>query len=111
MKQADVNSLEQELAAAYLEVRHYREACASVGETDGHGWAETTKELRQQLAQVIVERDAAETRNENYRLKLHASESVIARLSEELVEADKANVALRSKLDHHNISDVSLGWG
>jgi len=51
-KQAEVNGLEQGLAAAYLDVRHYREACASVGETDGHGWAETTKELRQQLAEV-----------------------------------------------------------
>ena len=87
-----VNGLEQGLAAAYLEVRHYREACASVGETDGHGWAQTTKELRQQLAQVIAERDAAETRNENYRLKLNASDSVIAQLSEHLAE-DQAEIA------------------
>lgn len=38
------------LEAMTQEVAHYRNACASVGETDGHGWAETTKELRQQLA-------------------------------------------------------------
>jgi len=47
--------------------------------------------LEQQLAQVIVERDAAETRNENYRLKLHASDSVIAQLSEHLAE-DQAEI-------------------
>jgi hypothetical protein len=28
------------------ELTHYRHACQSIGETDGHGWAETTKELR-----------------------------------------------------------------
>lgn len=31
------------------ELTHYRTAALSVGETDGHGWAETTKELRQRL--------------------------------------------------------------
>jgi hypothetical protein len=35
-----------EVLALRAEVYHYRTACASVGETDGHGWAETTKELR-----------------------------------------------------------------
>jgi len=40
-----VTELEQQLA-------HYTYACASVGETDGHGWAETTIELRRQLAAV-----------------------------------------------------------
>jgi len=47
--QAYAEASARELAVR-LEVQHYREACASVGETDGHGWAETTKELRQQLA-------------------------------------------------------------
>ena len=88
----EIVDLEQGLAAAYLEVRHYRAACASVGETDGHGWAETTKELRKQLAEVIAERDAAETRNENYGLKLNASDSVIAQLSEHLAD-DQAEIA------------------
>jgi hypothetical protein len=37
-------------AAQREELAHYRAACASVGETDGHGWAETTKELREQVA-------------------------------------------------------------
>ena len=38
--------------AAEDERNHYRTACSSVGETDGHGWAETTKELRQQVADL-----------------------------------------------------------
>lgn len=46
----------QELANRYVnlkaEVEHYRHACRSVGETDGHGWAETTNELRAELEQV-----------------------------------------------------------
>ena len=81
-KQAEVNGLEQGLAAAYLEVLHYREACASVGETDGHGWAETTKELRQRLAEAQAE----------------------------IAHLNTAHKDLRSTLDEHNISDVSMGW-
>jgi chromosome segregation ATPase len=40
-------------AALRAEVQHYREACQSVGETDGHGWAETTKNLREQLVEAM----------------------------------------------------------
>ena len=49
-------------------------------------------DLEQQIAQVIAERNAAETRNENYRLKLNASDSVIAQLSEHLAD-DQAEIA------------------
>lgn len=31
---------------------HFIETCASVGETDGHGWAATTRELRHRLTQT-----------------------------------------------------------
>ena len=116
--------LEQGLAAAYLEVRHYRAACASVGETDGHGWAETTRELRRQIAAMIVDRDEARIMYENQcagsksrhehiqslNQQLAVTKNVIAQLSEQLAESDRMKKALRSKLDDHNISDVSMGW-
>lgn len=54
-------ALQQQFADMTDEVRHYREAAASVGETDGHGWAETTKELRQQLVEATERAEAAET--------------------------------------------------
>lgn len=59
--------------AAENERDHYRAACASVGEADGHGWAETTKELRQQVAD-LTEKLAATTREvERYKSLLRTS--------------------------------------
>ena len=45
-----ITDLTNERDALKVEVQHYRTACASVGETDGPGWAETTNELKRQLA-------------------------------------------------------------
>lgn len=87
-------ALRQQLAAVTDEVRHYREAAASVGETDGHGWAETTKELRQQLAEATERAEAAETsvafdkvtrlmtRNQALRQQLADARAEVARLKE-----------------------------
>ena len=83
---ADVNveltALRQQLAQMTDEVQHYREACASVGETDGHGWAETTKELRQHLATVSDRLDALEP-------EYTACQARAAHLEQQLAEAEK----------------------
>ena len=122
--QQRIAALELQLAQMTDEVQHYRKACASVGETDGHGWAETTRELRRQIAAMIVDRDEARLMYENQcagskarhehiqslNQQLAVTKNVIAQLSEQLAESDRMKKALRSKLDDHNISDVSMGW-
>jgi len=52
---------------------HLHALCEKQAEVNG---------LEQQLAQVIAERDAAETRNENYRLKLHTRDQQLAEVQE-----------------------------
>jgi len=54
-------------------------------------WKDKVDNLEQQFAEMTAERNAAETRNENYRMKLNASDSVIAQLSEHLAE-DQAEI-------------------
>ena len=68
--------------------------CMALDDPDWHSkecWLRQTAALRQQLAEMTAERNAAETRNENYRMKLNASDSVIAQLSEHLAE-DQAEI-------------------
>ena len=100
-----VTSLEQQLASAtyrlnVLEPEYTAcQARAAAAERTRYGlenavarYGQQIVDLEQQIAQVIAERNAAETRNENYRLKLNASDSVIAQLSEHLAD-DQAEIA------------------
>ena len=73
--------LEQQLAAVTRDCDTWK------GDASSHLFALCEKQaevnsLEQQLAQVIAERDAAETRNENYRLKLHTRDQQLAEVQE-----------------------------
>lgn len=84
---------EQRVTDLGYEVAHYRHACQSVGETDGHGWAETTKELREQRDQLKATVTAQQEEIGRLReaLRYYAQTAISARAVEAL--ASKPDVA------------------
>lgn len=83
--QHNLQKAEAKLAQAEQEVRHWREAAQSVGETDGHGWAESTKEYQSRLATLEQTNVALDTERTGYRLRSEKLEAKVVDLENQLV--------------------------
>ena len=83
-----IRDLQNQLAHAEFDHDHYElvkqqlEAVKQEKQRNYDHYSDQLAHFEQQLAQVIAERDAAETRNENYRLKLHTRDQQLAEVQE-----------------------------
>ena len=84
-----IRDLQNQLAHAEFDHDHYElvkqqlEAVKQEKQRNYDHYSDQLAHFEQQLAQVIAERNAAETRNENYRLKLHTCDQQLAHVTAE----------------------------